>query len=264
MILPQKLWRLQTVRVDYCSYDQIGVPGTSTEDIELLSVAQYFRDVHGLELEEEKQVVPLEKLLANAGILTFVENHAVATVGGILIFGKSPESALYASGILAIRYRGTEVGDILDKRDLTGVIPQLIEDAMSFVRVHNITSANIEEAKREDKPRFPEFAAREAIVNALAHRNYSITGAKIRLLIFDDRIEIHSPGRLPNTITLENIRFGQSFHRNQFIVRMLNNYRYMERIGLGIPKMIKVCKEFSGKEPQFEERGEEFIVSIPA
>jgi len=259
----EELYRLFQA-AGFVHYDQVGVPGTSIEDIDLLRVEQYFRDVHGLELEEERQVVSLEKLLVNSGIMTSVENNILATVGGILIFGKSPESVLYASGILAVRYRGTEIGDLLDRRDLSGVIPQLIEDAISFVRVHNITPAEIQGAKREDKPRFPGFAVREAIVNALAHRNYSITGSKIRLLIFDNRIEVHSPGRLPNTVNLENIRLGGSFHRNQFIVRMLNNYRYMERIGLGIPKMIKVCKEFSGKEPIFEERGEEFVVTIPA
>ena len=103
---------------------------------------------------------------------------------------------------------------------------------------------------------------KEAITNAVAHRNYSIAGSRITLWIFDNHIEVKSPGRLPNTITLDSIRFGASFSRNQFMVKLLNNYGYIELLGQGIPMMIREMRKHAGREPEFAERGEQFVVTL--
>ncbi|MGB9846107.1 MAG: ATP-binding protein [Desulfotomaculales bacterium] len=107
----------------------------------------------------------------------------------------------------------------------------------------------------------PLEALREAVVNAVAHRNYHLP-AQIRIFIFSDRIEIISPGKLPNTITLENIRLGVHAERNPLLVSFLSKMGYLTQIGTGIIRMIRLLKQHTGKEPEFEERGEEFLVRI--
>jgi ATP-dependent DNA helicase RecG len=88
---------------------------------------------------------------------------------------------------------------------------------------------------------YPVEALREGVVNAVCHRDYAINGSAIRLFVFADRVEIHSPGGLPNTLTLENMRYRQ-FTRNQMIASFLTGYGYMERRGKGILRMVKLCE----------------------
>ncbi len=102
---------------------------------------------------------------------------------------------------------------------------------------------------------------REAVVNAVAHRDYHIP-SQIRIFIFDNRLEIVSPGRLPNTVTLENIKLGVHSERNQLIVSYLAKMGYMTQIGTGIIRMIRLLKEHTGREPDLEERDQAFVVRI--
>ncbi|GAG64564.1 unnamed protein product, partial [marine sediment metagenome] len=107
----------------------------------------------------------------------------------------------------------------------------------------------------------PVESLREAVINAIAHRNYQLP-SQVRIFIFDDRIEIKSPGKLPNTVTVENIKLGFPLHRNPLIVSFLAKEHRMTEIGTGIPRMIRLLKEHTGREPDFEERDQEFIVRI--
>jgi len=109
---------------------------------------------------------------------------------------------------------------------------------------------------------YPIEVLREAVVNAVAHRDYSLSGARIRLFVFDDRVEVHSPGTLPNTVTLDNIRTGYSMARNRRILETLLHLGYASRIGSGIPRMIRLMREHSGREPEFELRDNLFLVRL--
>lgn len=116
--------------------------------------------------------------------------------------------------------------------------------------------------EKELHQEIPLEALRELIVNAVVHRDYHIK-SQIRIFIFDNRIEIMSPGRLPNTITLENIRWGGiHVERNPIIVSFLAKIGYMTEIGTGIIRTIRLLKERTGKEPDFEERGSDFVARI--
>ena len=90
---------------------------------------------------------------------------------------------------------------------------------------------------------------REAIVNSLVHRNYSISGSKIRVLMYDDRIEFRRPGRLPNTVTIEKMKIGVSYARNPFLVKYMENMIYIDQLGRGTPMILKKMKEAGAKEP---------------
>ncbi|GAG77952.1 unnamed protein product, partial [marine sediment metagenome] len=120
------------------------------------------------------------------------------------------------------------------------------------------------EGFKKEEPRYeiPIESLREAVINAVAHRNYQLP-SQIRIFIFDNRIEVKSPGKLPNTVTIENIKLGYPLHRNPLMVSFLTKEHRMTEIGTGIPRMIRILKEHTGREPDFDnERDQEFIVRI--
>jgi ATP-dependent DNA helicase RecG len=112
--------------------------------------------------------------------------------------------------------------------------------------------------RREEQERIPPTALREALVNAVCHRDYSISHRRIQVFLFRDRLEIHSPGRLPNTLNLQKIRYGNSAPRNLLLLKYLDNMRYIDGLGRGIPLMIKAL----GERVSFAETGEVFSVTI--
>jgi len=115
--------------------------------------------------------------------------------------------------------------------------------------------------KRAEKPEYPIEAIREAVINAVAHRDYSITGSAIRLFMFRDRLEIYSPGGLPDTLTIESIKLKQ-FARNQTIMSYLAGYNYTEQRGKGIIKMIEAMLNAGLPEPVFQDFENKFLVTF--
>ena len=122
--------------------------------------------------------------------------------------------------------------------------------------------SEIRGTKREDtKYIYPDKVFRELLTNAVVHRNYAISGSKVRVFLFDDRLEVISPGRLPNTVTIEKLRFGVSFAVNPVLVKFMENLRYIDQLGRGLPM---VCQEAArnGRDVRFKEIGEEFKVVL--
>jgi len=116
--------------------------------------------------------------------------------------------------------------------------------------------------QRVQKAEYVEEVVREALVNAVAHRNYVRRGSRIHVFMFDDHIEIRNPGPLPNGVTVENMRYGIQVTRNPTIVRYLRAYGYWEGDGLGIPRMIGLCRENDIREPDFIQVGDDIVVTI--
>ena len=104
-------------------------------------------------------------------------------------------------------------------------------------------------------------AFRELIVNACLHRNYAILGSRIRVFLFNDRLEVRSPGRLPNTITPEKMKFGVSYASNPVLLKYMENLRYIDKLGRGIPMVYQEAKR-NNKILGLEEMGEEFIITL--
>jgi hypothetical protein len=144
------------------------------------------------------------------------------TVSGVLFATEHPEIYLPSAFIQAVCYRGTErnANDQLDARDITGPLDVQIADACRFVE-RNMKVAAVKKPARIDIPQYAMNAVFEAIVNAVAHRDYSIAESKIRLHMFSDRFEIFSPGGLPNSLTIEEIGERQ-FSRNELICTCLS------------------------------------------
>ena len=111
-------------------------------------------------------------------------------------------------------------------------------------------------------PELPAEVLREALVNAVAHRDYTIA-APIRVLVFDDRLEIRTPGALPNTVTLESLPFGIHVLRNPMIYGMLLRVGLVTDAGSGIPRIIRLTQQAVGQAPTFRQEGNEFVLTLP-
>jgi ATP-dependent DNA helicase RecG len=110
---------------------------------------------------------------------------------------------------------------------------------------------------------YPEEAVREAVVNALVHRDYLLSGTTIEISIYEDRLEIISPGRLPNGITPQRMRAGCRAARNQLLKDVMRDYGYLEHMGMGVPrKIVKLMRERNGTEPDLIEEEERFTVRL--
>ena len=145
-----------------------------------------------------------------------------ATVAGVLMCTREPDQFLSNSYIKAVRYRGTvrDANYQIDARDLRGPLDEQIRGALRFIDEHNQTSAT-KQLGRVEYPQYSMRAVFEAVVNAVVHRDYSIHGATIRVFMYADRLEIISPGLLPNTLTVDNIAENQ-YTRNELLARLLS------------------------------------------
>ena len=217
-----------------------------------------------------------DSLLVNTEILDSTERHP-ATVAGLLLFGKNPKRFLPQSGIDAVAYDSPEKdyaarerlslrAPMVALRAANGTVVEsgLVEQAVEFVRRNTQVKAGlVDGARREERWDYPEEAVREAVVNALVHRDYLLSGTDIELSVYSDRLEIVSPGRLPNGITPERMRIGCRAARNQLVKDTMRDYGYLEHMGMGVPrKTIKLMHESNGTEPDLIEDGERFVVRL--
>jgi predicted HTH transcriptional regulator len=176
---------------------------------------------------------------------------------------ENPEKHLAGAYIEAVRYRGViqDSNYQLDALKIQGPLDEQIRQGMLFLRRNQVLAAT-KETHRIEKPQFSERAVFEAIVNAVAHRDYSIYGSKIRFFLFDDRLELYSPGALPNTVTVDSLPLRQST-RNELITSLLaecpvpeaagsvKRAYYMERRGDGVPIILRESEELSGRRPEY-------------
>jgi ATP-dependent DNA helicase RecG len=243
-------------------FDEIPIGNTSSADLELGAFGEYYQRIYEQPLEEAD--VPLTPMLANMRFLgQDLQDEQCLSLAGLLLFGKRPQDFLSHAYIAAVRWEGVEAGEtMIDRQDITGRLPQQIDQAEAFILRNTRLSTKIESVRQADRREYPRAALREAVVNAVLHRDYSLEGAQILLYIFDDRLELRSPGTLPNSVTLNNIRTHYSKPRNETIVRVLLNLGYVNRLGSGIPRMIRLMRTHTGREPDFEVGSAQFLVRL--
>ncbi len=243
-------------------FDISPVEGTTKKDLNMDLIRDYFLKYNMFDLYEETEE-SIDRILVNADILREGVNTKECTVGGLLIFGKKVEDRLPQNGISFAHFRGDDITEeLIDRKQIVGNLPDIVEQALVVIKNNIKTPSTIVGAVREEKEIYPTVVLREALVNAVVHRNYSIIGSKIRVLMFSDRIEFHSPGKLPNTVTIDKMKIGVSYARNPFLVKYMENLRYIDQLGRGIPMIIKNMKNLGAKEPELKEIGEEFILII--
>ena len=216
-----------------------------------------------------------ETLFINTEFLHEDNSHP-ATVAGLMLFGADPSRFLPQAKIDAAAYFGTEKDyDARERRTLRGPVvplvgaagallePGLVEQAIEFVR-RNIETVRLQNGvRREERWDYPREAVREAIVNAVVHRDYLLSGTDIELSIYSDRLEVVSPGRLANGITPDRMRAGCRSARNELLKDVMRDYGYLEHMGMGVPrKIVRGMREHNGTEPDLVEDGERFTVRL--
>lgn len=258
-------------------YDRKPVPGSSFADFDRRRVLSYFRDVRRQAHPDDADQEGWTRLLVNTELMAEDRGRAIPSAGGLLLFGARPKKWLPQSGITAVAYSGTEKDYNAKERNLiwgpavallseggdtveTGIIDQ----ALDFVRRNISVHAWIDDGgRRQERWDYPLEAVRESVVNAIAHRDYTITVTDIELSIYSDRLEVISPGRLPNTVTVDKMRAGYRASRNELVKEVLRDYRYIEATGLGVPrKIIQGMLAHNGTEPDLIEEDERFIVRL--
>lgn len=254
---PDVLARLfqQRSQVHLIRFDEQTVPGTTLDNLNP-KLWQRFKTV--ISPKDDHEFLDKMKLTAKDE-----DGTMRATVGGILMASDSPESSLSSAFIQAVCYRGSERNAAyqLDTKDIVGPLDAQIRGACNFVE-RNMRVFAIKAPNRIETPQFSMNAVFEAVTNAVAHRDYSIYGSKIRLHLFSDRLEIFSPGGIPNTMTIGSISERQSA-RNELISSLLarcpmnvdaigsQRSFIMDKRGEGVPIIITESEKLSGKKPEY-------------
>lgn len=206
-------------------------------------------------------------------VVTERDGHDHLTVAGTLLFAGRPQAHLPNAVVDAVQYRGIRQDSNYQEDALLcdGRLDRQIDEAVAFV----LRRQKVRAQKQPDRVETPEYDARvvfEAVTNAVVHRDYSIGGSKIRLFLFDDRFELHIPGALPNSVTVDTLATRQAT-RNELIVRFLSRmpvrgqvqqFRrlYMEARGEGVPLILDRSRRLSGREPTYQMQGEELLLTI--
>ncbi|MCX6250585.1 MAG: putative DNA binding domain-containing protein [Bacteroidetes bacterium] len=216
--------------------DELGVPGTSTHDLRMDVFKKFIEQKTGRSFDSLN--LPLSELLNNMG---FAKDQSL-TLAGLLLFGTNPQRYRPLFTVQCISYIGTEVSgsEFRDSEPpFEGNISELFEKTMNFI-VRNLHNVQVEKSfNSSGKLEIPREALEEIVVNSLVHRDYFLSST-IKVFIFDDRIEIISPGKLPNNLTIENIKAGTSNARNPIL---FTNARYLVPfvgVGSGIPRAISL------------------------
>jgi ATP-dependent DNA helicase RecG len=203
-----------------------------------------------MELSGISKVINQRELLVNLGVLNGRDPGRINNTG-ILFFTQSPVQHLPQSAVTCVAYKGNVKVDILDKKTFELDIIGNIDEAIAFLKRHLNLSYEIKTKKRVEKLEIPEVVLREAIVNAVAHRDYFEKGALVMIEVFDNRLEISNPGGLPKGLKEED--FGKrTLARNPLIAALLNRAGYIEKLGTGIPRIKQSMLEAGLPEPEFK------------
>ena len=235
-------------------FDESGVPKTSPEDLDGQLARRFLREAAHLDERASRKL----RIVVNDE-----DNAARVSVAGVLLCTRDPERWLPHAQIQAVSYAGerSDINYQNDARDIGGPLDTQVFEALHFVR-RNMLVAATKSTARTDRPQFSERAVFEALVNAVAHRDYSAAGARTRLHLFKNRIELYVPGDLANTLTPDSMDLRQ-YSRNELVVSLLarcpagpagniGRSHLMDRRGDGVPIIIDESYELSGRRPEYE------------
>lgn len=234
--------------------DEIPANGLSVADLDADYFKNFFKKQFGGSMDE--QDLPMPKLLENMNLM----KDGVLNVSGALLFAKNPSFRLPVFIVKAVAYPGTaiDVEKYIDSQDISGKIADVFQKSMSFV------DGNIRHPQKDQginapgAPEIPKIVFEELIANALIHRDYFVS-APVRMFVFSDRVEIISPGHLPNNLTIENIKSGNSNIRNPILASYATKILPYRGLGSGI---IRALKAYPDIEFENDTDGNLFKVTV--
>ena len=259
-------------------YETKPVLDTGLRSLDPDRIESYFRVVL------KRDVVPgrddaddWQRLLLNSDLLTGAGDDICASVAGLLLFGQNPSRRLPQAGVTAAVFPGSEKDyNTIDEERIRGPLVPLVSErdsaidrgvidrSVDFVKRNMGSIAWLEGGRRHQKKALPLDAVREAIVNAVTHRDYAREGTDIEISMFADRLEVISPGRLPNGVTVDKMKEGVvRVARNDLLKEILRDYKYMEHFGMGVRyRIIQSMRDHNGTEPDLIEEDDRFKVCL--
>lgn len=245
---------------DKLHFDNQPCKGANWKDIDGEKVRWFLRKARTERNLDIDTKIPLKEALYKLKLA----HKEKLTNAAILLFGKDPQGFFLQARIRCARFKGKTSQDFIDLKIIDGNIIDQVDSTEKFILSHIKRAAKIIMFERQEIWEYPPEALREAIVNAICHRDYFSTG-NVQIGIYDDRVEIWDPGRLPEPLTPAMLRKEHfSIPRNPLIANAFFLIRYIEQWGKGTNKIIEWCKSHGLKEPDFEESGGSFMVRFTA
>jgi len=245
----------------------------SSDDLDLSRFTSYYEARFGQPWTEGE--ISLRRLLENLKLLGADESGTPHPTGlGLLLFSPEPDRWISGAYVDLVAYEAPEpdAARQKDAKQVRGTIIDQIETTLAYLRASPYVpvAASKDEWGRQDRPAYSLRALQEGIVNALVHRDYTISGSQARVFLFPNRIEISSPGRLPNTLTPADLFAGcQPIRRNQMLAGFLRDYTspitgrsYMEARGEGFLAMVRECQRIAGRPPALDVIGDSVKLTI--
>ena len=221
-----------------------------------------FLEKRAFKLHVDIPNTPIKNILVNLlKVVKEVDGEFKPTNTALLFFSSDPTNYLPQNVIKIARYNGNTRIETIDNKEITGPIYRMIDEVEVFFKRNTRLANKIVDFKRIEIPEYPFEAIREALINAIAHRDYNRRGAHIMFSIFDNRIEILNPGGLLPGLDIKNLE-GEHEHRNDLICNIFHETKDMECFGTGIEKMKSLMLEHGLREPEFSEQGDSFVVKF--
>ena len=242
-------------KLTHVEYDKQIIYNSSIEDVDYESIELYLDVVENNNIHELFEKRDLDKILEYIGAGKIDKNGVFHfNRAGALFFTKDISKFNLEHEVKMVRFNGEQRLEIIDKHFTDSPFLKLINEFNNFFYQNTKLGGIITGMKRTSIPEYPIKAVREAFINALAHRDYTLTGDCITFYIYDDRIEIISPGKLPYPLTVKDLGINiNPKHRNKNICNIFETTTYMEHVGTGIARMRKAMKKCNLPEPEFED-----------
>jgi ATP-dependent DNA helicase RecG len=214
--------------------------------------------------------LPFEQILSQLRIVIETDGILRPTLAGLLMFGSYPQRFEQQMVVVFLQFYGTTTTEeapsgerFLDNRKFEGTVKEIIDNATDYVMASMRKGSLIRGVTRQDIPEYPEVALREAIVNAVAHRDYShfVRGSHIQVRMFADRLEVQNPGGLYGGVTVDELKEGQST-RNLLLVQLMEDVHLVENRGSGIDAMLDAMRKANLQPPRFEDKRTSFLVVL--
>ncbi|MFQ5594723.1 MAG: ATP-binding protein [Anaerolineae bacterium] len=238
------------------------------DDLDDEVVSAYLAEVTARRPGSGPDLSETPQFLRQIGAAVEHEGRLVPTLAGVLFFARDPQRFYPSLTLTFLHLAGIEIAQqtddeplYLDNREFRGRIPDMVEEAWGVLYSKMARRGVIDGVRRVEQPQYPPVAVREALVNALGHRDYKREGSFVQVRLFPDRLEVQSPGGLAGGLTVDNLVYEQ-YTRNPHIMQLLEDFGYVERRGVGIDQMVHAMRQANLPDPEFDDRGTSFWVTL--
>lgn len=234
------------------SFDSLPVYDCPLKEVDLSDFKRTYRALTGKSVRSPQ--------FQNMGLLHPERDQVMPTHAALLLSGSPVKKRYfpYATKVECARFKGTDKRVFIDQATIDGPVHEAVEPCIAFIKKNIALGATIGEIYREDRWEYPLEAVREALINAIIHRDYDILGSDIKVAVYDDMLEITSPGPLPDALPIEELGTGRSEIRNRVLAPIFKDLKLIEAWGSGIQKMHNELADYPEIELKLHEAGHAF------